>query len=199
MKYNFRYRILAETLYDALLEDAFYIAMEKSVVNGSPKEAMLRYLDYSIIESEQYGEVVASGNHSYGISVWTKPLEQDQEIVKNNSKQEFLRTYMGESSLGTYNSIVEFMSQKASSLMPASAWYLSIIGILPQYQGKGLGIELVKKILEQTDFRGIPTYLETFTPKNLSFYKRLGYEQIECIHEPTTGSDYWIMMREPSE
>ncbi|WP_073616117.1 GNAT family N-acetyltransferase [Desulfopila aestuarii] len=197
MKYKFRYKIFAEALYDALQEDSFYNTIEKSIDYRSTKEAMVRYFDYSIVESEQYGDVVVPPDHCYGISVWTKPLRQDLETERSKKKKEFLEKYMGGASLSTYNSIVDFMSEKASSLVPENAWYLSILGVLPQHQGKGLGVGLVDKILDQTDKAGIPTYLETFTPKNISFYERLGYKQLECIYEPTTEADYCIMMREP--
>ncbi|THB78893.1 MAG: GNAT family N-acetyltransferase [Desulfobulbaceae bacterium] len=198
MEYQFKYRIYAEALYDALQEDAFYITLERSVVNSSSKEAMLKYLDYSIKESTEFGEVVTPENHDFGISIWSKPLEPAQELEKKIRKQTFLKVHMGDSSLAIYNAIVDYMSQKTITLVPANAWYLSIVGILPQYQGKGLGPELVTTILKQTDQKGIPTYLETFTPQNMSFYKRLGYKQVECIHEPTTSATYWIMVRPPS-
>lgn len=95
----------------------------------------------------------------------------------------------------TYNSIVEIMSKKAETLISSEAWYLSIIGILPAYQGQGLGPKLVNPILSQTDRLGVPTYLETFTPKNKSFYNRLGYLDVGTFLEPTTNTEYSIMMR----
>ena len=49
MNYEFKYRKYAEALYDALQYNAFYITMEKSIIIGSSKEAMIRYMDYSII------------------------------------------------------------------------------------------------------------------------------------------------------
>ena len=39
------------------------------------------------------------------------------------------------------------------------------------------------------------TRLDTFTDRNISFYKRLGYEIDECFHEPTTNPTYWLMIK----
>jgi hypothetical protein len=51
--------------------------MEKSIENGSSKEAMIRYLDYSIIEGEQYGELYIPESHDYGLSIWARPLNEN--------------------------------------------------------------------------------------------------------------------------
>ena len=88
------------------------------------------------------------------------------------------------------------MSEKAIPLIDERSWYLSIIGILPEFQGQGLGVGLVKHILERTDRLGIPTYLETFTSRNITFYKRLGYDAVKCFHEPTVDAEYWLMIRD---
>ena len=196
VKYEFKYRKYAETLYSALKHDAFYATMEKSVDNGSAKEAMIKYMDYSIIEGEQFGELFIPEKHDYGVSVWTRPLYEEHEEEKHKQKEIFLEDHMGKGSLEIYNSIISFMSKKAIPLIDESSWYLSIIGILPEFQGQGLGIGLVKNILERTDRLGIPTYLETYTPRNITFYNRLGYEAVKCFHEPTVDAEYWLMIRD---
>lgn len=50
---------------------------------------MMRYLDYSNIEAELYGEIDIPENHKYEISVWTKPLNSDQEKENNLRKMSF--------------------------------------------------------------------------------------------------------------
>ena len=196
MKYEFKFRQYAEALYRALKHDAFYVTMEKSIDNGSAAEAMIRYMDYSIIEGEQYGELFIPEKHDYGVSVWAKPLHEKREKEKHRQKETFLKQHIGKGSLVTYKSIINFMSEKAISFIDERSWYLSIIGILPDFQGQGLGIGLVKNILERTDKLGIPTYLETFTPRNITFYHRLGYKAVKYFHEPTVDAEYWLMIRD---
>ena len=196
MNYEFKYRKYAEALYLALKDDPFYQTMERSTDIGSSKEAMIRYMDYSISEGEKYGEIFIPENHDYGVSVWARPLNKDVAEEKNNNKKTFLRCYLGTRSLETYNSIVNFMAEKAASQIDKESWYLSIIGILPDFQGKGLGAGLVKNILDRTDRLNIPTYLETFTPKTIAFYSRLGYKTLASFHEPTADAKYWLMIRD---
>lgn len=196
MNYEFKYRKYAEALYYALQDDAFYMTMKKSIVNGSSTEAMIRYMDYSIKEGERYGEIFIPDNHDNGVSVWAKPLNKAFEKEKHKNKTDFLEYYMGRESLETYNSITKYMSEKAADLIDENSWYLSIIGILPGFQGQGLGAGLVKNILKRTNRLGIPTYLETFTPRNITFYNRLGFQVVGRFHEPTVDAKYWLMVRD---
>ncbi len=198
MIFNFKYRNYAKALHKALCDDAFYITMEKSVKReNSPKEAMLRYMEFSMIEAEKSGELYFPENHEYGVSIWSKPINQKMEAKRNHEKKTFLLNHMGENSLKIYTQIVEFMSEKAESYIGKEYWYLSIVGILPQFQGKGFGPELIKNVLSKTDTIKAPTYLETFVPRNMTFYQRLGYKEASSFYEPTTNAEYWLMIREP--
>jgi hypothetical protein len=82
----------AEALYSALSEDAFYITMEESVDNFESKEAMVRYMEFSMIEGEKSGELYIPEDHEYGVSVWTKPINRELEIKKHNEKKCFFLT-----------------------------------------------------------------------------------------------------------
>jgi len=197
MNFKFKYREYAESLYRALSEDAFYITMEESVDNFESKEAMVRYMEFSMIEGEKSGELYIPEDHEYGVSVWAKPINRELEIKKHHEKKLFLLNKMGAKSLKTYNAIVDFMSAKAEAYIEKNSWYLSMVGVLPEFQGQGFGPALIKNVLEKTDRLKVATYLETFTPRNMTFYNRLGYQAIESFHEPTTDAKYWLMIREP--
>jgi GNAT superfamily N-acetyltransferase len=196
MSYVFHYPDLAEALYHALKEDAFYIAMENSA-DGDGKEAMLRYMDFSMKEAAEYGRLYIPQSHRCGVSIWSKPLSAEREAERSALKKSFIMEHMGKGSLDTYKSIVEFMSARAEEAVSAEYWYLSILGVLPEYQGQGLGVGLVESVLKEADEAGVPTYLETFTPRNMSFYKRLGYAESASFTEPLTGTEYFIMTRPP--
>ncbi|HSM52609.1 MAG TPA: GNAT family N-acetyltransferase [Erythrobacter sp.] len=57
-------------------------------------------------------------------------------------------------------------------------WYLPIIGCDPLYLGQGLGGMLMKTALERIDADGLPAYLESSNPRNVSLYERHGFEVI---------------------
>ncbi|QEC74444.1 GNAT family N-acetyltransferase [Mucilaginibacter ginsenosidivorax] len=195
--YTLKYQEFSEALYQALQPDPFYIRLLQSIPGDKEKqEALISYLDYSMYEAEKYGLLFIPGQHRYGASVWSKPLSTALESEKGQEKKMFLKANLGDGVLDAYVQMVDFMSTKVDGLIPADAWYLSIVGIKPEFQGKGLGVGLINEILEKTDKLGLSTYLETFTPRNISFYNRLGYEESASFLEPVTNATYWVMQRE---
>lgn len=54
-------------------------------------------------------------------------------------------------------------------------YYLWFIGVSEENQGKGKGTELMNELVEHSDTMGRPIYLETSTIRNISFYKRFGF------------------------
>ncbi|THB73435.1 MAG: N-acetyltransferase [Desulfobacteraceae bacterium] len=195
--YQLKYPGYASALYESLTADPFYITMEQSVSgqDARQRQAMLRYMDYSMIEAERFGILFIPKVHEYGVSIWSKTLPPETQAQRSAAKKRFLREHMGPKSLETYHAIVETMSLHAQNLVDDRFWYLSIIGILPQFQNQGLGPGLISDILEKADQKGIPTYLETFTPRNISFYQRLGYNSAGVFYEPTVRAEYTLMTR----
>lgn len=102
---------------------------------------------------------------------------------------------MGTKSLHTYRAIVDSMSAMTGRVVDDSSWYLSIVGLHPSRQGRGLGRLLLAEVLREADACGVATYLETFTPRNMKFYQRIGYESRADFHEPVTDARYWVMVR----
>jgi ribosomal protein S18 acetylase RimI-like enzyme len=60
-------------------------------------------------------------------------------------------------------------------------WYLSMIGVDPARQGRGLGSALLRHTLALCDAEGAAAYLESSNPKNISLYERHGFEVIGQI------------------
>ena len=199
MTYQFIHRDIAQALYLSLSQDPFYRVIERKVSNDldARQEAMLKYFDYSMEESRKHGELFIPEGERFGASVWLKPVDHALSEQIHHEKTAFLRQQLGEESLKKYADIVAFMSERSKSIVPCESWYLSILGIAPEYQNQGLGRKLVQPILERADKLGAPSYLETFSSRNRSFYQRLGYQESASFVEPITGCEYWIMIREP--
>jgi ribosomal protein S18 acetylase RimI-like enzyme len=60
-------------------------------------------------------------------------------------------------------------------------WYLPLIGVDPPYQGKGHGDALMSYALARSDRDGVPAYLESTNPRNISLYRRHGFEPLGAI------------------
>jgi GNAT superfamily N-acetyltransferase len=62
-------------------------------------------------------------------------------------------------------------------------WYLPLIAADPNWIGQGLGTLLMKYALRRCDVEGIPAYLESSNPRNISFYERHGFRAIGAIQQ----------------
>lgn len=55
-------------------------------------------------------------------------------------------------------------------------YYLWFIGVYPEYQNEGIGSLLLSEIIEDSEHKKRPIYLETSTLKNLPWYKKFGFQ-----------------------
>ncbi|WP_205698706.1 N-acetyltransferase [Conexibacter sp. SYSU D00693] len=58
---------------------------------------------------------------------------------------------------------------------PGRHLYLSTLGVCPEHRGRGLGSALLEPGCARADAQGLPAYLESSNPRNLSLYRRLGF------------------------
>ena len=57
-------------------------------------------------------------------------------------------------------------------------YYLTLIGVLPERQGRGLGSSLLATTLNQLDRDRLPAYLENTNERNTSLSERLGFRTV---------------------
>ena len=79
--------------------------------------------------------------------------------------------------------------------MPEPHWYLMVVGVDPDLQGRGLGTALVKDGLGRADQDNAPCYLDTAEERNLTFYERLGFKVVETTTLGRGGPQAWGMRR----
>lgn len=76
-------------------------------------------------------------------------------------------------------------------------FYLFVLGVDPEMQGKGVGTQLMAPVLERCDREGLPAYLESSKEKNLPLYERNGFKVTERFQVPNGGPPIWLMWRDP--
>jgi ribosomal protein S18 acetylase RimI-like enzyme len=83
--------------------------------------------------------------------------------------------------------------ERLHALVPQNHWYLEFIGTAAAARGEGLGSALLNHALEHVT-SGLPIYLESSNPRNLTFYKRHGFE---ITGEPPmrSGPPQWTLWR----
>jgi GNAT superfamily N-acetyltransferase len=76
-------------------------------------------------------------------------------------------------------------------------WYLEAIGTVPEARGKGIGPSVLRPVLEHCDAAGLPAYLESSNPRNLTFYERHGFVRRPLFPLPPGCPVITPMWRDP--
>lgn len=186
---------IVSALVEALEGDPFYVAITCDFGEdpAGRTRALTSYFDHSMTEGFRFGRCVLMSD-VLGAAIWSLPALAQARAEKGR----FVSGVLGKRGLDNYLRIVDFMKARAKPLVPQDAWYLSILGVAPSEQGKGLGARLLAPTLAEADHHGATCYLETFAPQSRRFYTRAGFEDIGHFHEPITDAEYYVMQRTPN-
>jgi len=97
-----------------------------------------------------------------------------------------LEAALGEAAEKVY-SIYDYVISKHYALVPSPHWYFFLIGIDPNFQGKGYASRLIKPMLARIDKEQLQCYLDTNNKKNLGIYQHFGFKILKKYQIP--GSD----------
>lgn len=109
-----------------------------------------------------------------GVALWLPPgVGPDEE-----SLAEIMRDTVAEERMQAVLSMFEQMGD----YHPAEPhMHLPLIGVGPASQGRGVGSELLRAVLEACDRDQVPAYLEATSPRNAALYRRHGFEALGKI------------------
>jgi ribosomal protein S18 acetylase RimI-like enzyme len=109
-----------------------------------------------------------------GAALWLPPgVHSDEEVV-----MDLLQRTVPEH---VRDDISGVMEQMGSSHPSEPHWYLPMIGVDPARQCRGYGSALLAAALLTCDREGLPAYLESTNPRNISLYRRHGFEALGTI------------------
>jgi GNAT superfamily N-acetyltransferase len=129
-----------------------------------------------------------TSNYS-GVALWLQPgaHPDDDALVKlvHDSLPE-----------ARYAEMFELFEKMDAGHPADDHWYLPMIGVDTYRQNLGIGTGLMKLALERSDREGLPSYLESSNPRNISLYLRCGFEKVGEIR--AGGSPPLVrMLRKP--
>jgi ribosomal protein S18 acetylase RimI-like enzyme len=127
-----------------------------------------------------------------GVALWVPPNKQKTSGIWTSMKSVALMArYGGLTGLKRGGALEKAMPAKP----PEPFYYLFLISTVQAHRGQGLGGMLFEPGLEKIDSESADSYIESSNEKNLSFYRRYGYEIIGEI-EPTPESPHmWLLSR----
>ena len=147
-------------------------------------------------EAVQKGEVYATSLNLEGVAVWRysdgKGITFWQwvlsggllGIIKTNSREQERQARMSQ-----YSTIMR------RRYAPFPHWFLMVIAVEPELQGKGYGSMLLRPMLTRMDKKHTPCYLETQEEKNVPMYQHYGFKVVEEGIIPGTNVFQWTMLR----
>jgi GNAT superfamily N-acetyltransferase len=148
--------------------------------------------------AERFGEAFVTGPDVLGAALWFPPGLTEfgaghfQEVGAGS-----LAGQLPEGAFGRFASLVGYLDGLRRRDVRQPHWYLAILGVEPELQGRGIGGALMRPILDRCDRAQLPCYLETQKERNVPFYERHGFRVVVEVDEPTSGIRFWTMLREP--
>ncbi|MDA8017905.1 MAG: GNAT family N-acetyltransferase [Thermoanaerobaculia bacterium] len=187
--------VTAEAFADALIDDPFYqaITVDQRLPRRTPRDTLVQYFALSLEEAMRVGRCVVAEDPAQGAAAWLLPRGTEELDDDRSAKLARLSQLLGPQGYANYVQIVERMSSLTGDVVPAGAWYLSIVGVHPSAQGRGLGAKLLAPTLDEARHGGHFCYLETFSTRSVPFYEKLGFRVVGRHPEPTTQAWYSIM------
>jgi ribosomal protein S18 acetylase RimI-like enzyme len=184
----------------AVLGRAFqeYPLFQRILPNAASRPAGITALHGSVIRyCLKHGEVYTTPDLA-GVACWLPP-ERPFPTFFRMVQAGMLRVpfHMGWSSCRQLNAVDALAQKLHHTHAPGPHWYLWVIGVDPDYQGKGMAGQLMRPVTERADKDQLPCYLETHKELNVTIYQRLGFQIAEHVDLFEGTGSMWGMLRRP--
>lgn len=106
-----------------------------------------------------------------GVAMWAKPGDATPSALRQlRDLPTFVRAF------GRHvPRAMRAFDTAESSRPPEDHWYLELLAVRPDRQGRGVGSALLAATLAQVDAAGLPAFLVTSNPRNVPLYERFGF------------------------
>ena len=148
-----------------------------------------KYLTHSAAVFDKFGGTAFAAGTAYqigdfaGVALWVPPSHaqhaEDEDPELSASLAQLIAP-------NRFEEVSSVLAQMQGYHPEDDCWYLPLIGIDPGHQGRGFGAQLMKHALACCDEAGLPAYLESSNPANISLYQRFGFEVMGRIETETS-------------
>jgi ribosomal protein S18 acetylase RimI-like enzyme len=193
------YRLGRKDLHKAgsVLAEAFMYDLDTMAVipeEGRRKEGLHHIFKVFVRMGVLYGEVYAPSEKLGGVSIWMRSEDVDLGIIRS-MRAGFLGLVLklDGKALNTFSQNGKDVDAAHNEAITERHWYLNVIGVHPDHQRKGYGRMMIERMLKRIDSEGLPTYLDTNSAKNITIYRKFGFEVVKEYE--TIGNTHWGMIR----
>ena len=170
-----------------------------SIAPGEEKRLLnIRLLSQTIIyHGIRHGEVYTTSRNMEGIAIWLPSSETMMTFqILMYAFRLALRFKTGWRFIWRMKRDDNFTSRLRKRCAPFPHWYLVVIGVDPDFRGKGYSSKLLRPMLARLDKEKLPCYLETENQQYVSLYQHFGFNVIGEGKLPSTKAHFWAMLRE---
>ena len=134
-----------------------------------------------------------------GIAVWIHSDKRKKRTFWRmlTSGAIWLAMKIGIKALRKMQALDKYIERKHKELAPFKHWYLAMLAVDPQHQGKRYASRLLNEMLSNIDEEDLPCYLETGGEKNVSMYQHFGFAVVDEFVVPGTKDKVVAMLRKP--
>lgn len=146
-----------------------------------------------------FGEVLTTAGSPAGAAVWLGP--EAWEVTPERATAaglDKLPAVLGAAAAERFFSVLAAIDPYHHRDVPPAHWYVMVVGVAPEEQGKGIGRALLQPIIKRADTSALPCYLETAQPANVGLYEGLGFRRVVDMIEPQSGLRLWTFRRDPA-
>ncbi len=130
-----------------------------------------------------------------GVALWIPTNGEIVPEIVRASNLDRRADVFGRDAEARYQSLVGPFGDLHRLTMPDAHRYLTILGVDPDHQGRGVGGAVLAPGLAAADRDGIACYTETTLDRNVPFYERHGFTVVES--GIVDSVPFWTFRREP--
>ena len=158
------------------------------------------FLSLAIYSGIRYGEIYATSLNMEGVAIWLPSDNYPVNIWKLVRSVPISVIFgFGRYGGGRMRQLGEYVDVVHQRLSPFRHWFLQVIGVDPQFQGKGCAGKLLRPMLARIDEEGLSCYLETLDEHNVALYEHFNFTVIDKSTIPGTNLTNWAMLREKAD
>jgi len=147
-----------------------------------------------------FGEVHVASPDLKGVAVWL-PSARASMTLWREIRAGGIRLYrrVGSDAVARMSRVSAHNEQLREEHAPAPFWFLSIVAVDPECQGRGCATALLRPMLDRLDREGVGCYCEATEEALLGFYGRLGFAAAAPSTVPGTSLSVWPLVRRAAD
>jgi len=143
-----------------------------------------------------FGEVHVASPDLKGVAVWL-PSARASMTLWREIRAGGIRLYrrVGSDAVARMSRVSAHNEHLREQHAPDPFWFLSIVAVDPECQGRGCATALLRPMLDRLDREGVGCYCEATEEALLGFYERLGFAAASPATVPGTSLSVWPLVR----